>query len=80
MSANTADEGVTEVFREEAKFDLCRIHKIFLFFLAKRMGISTLFVRGWSPENKDRRRQREFDTHGESMWPALANARPAWKS
>lgn len=64
MSANTADEGVTEVFREEPEFELGRIHKIF-FFLTKRMGINTLLVRDWSPGNKDRRKQREFDTQGE---------------
>lgn len=37
----------------------------FFFPLAKRMGTSTLLVRGWSPENKDRRKQREFETQGE---------------
>lgn len=35
------------------------------FFLEKRMGINTLLVRGWNPGNKDRRKQREFDTQGE---------------
>lgn len=37
----------------------------FFFFLTKRMGINTLLVRDWSPGNKDRRKQREFDTQGE---------------